>query len=107
MSEVQGDGAPLLEHVKALAAAGDEEEIERLQRVAYPPDGAGEVWSIFGDLSLGRGSTGMGPAALGYRDIEAWQNVTGDRLEAWERRAVLAVDKAFLSSLAQRSAGKA
>lgn len=94
----------MIRHVEALARAGDEEEIARLERVSSPPEGTGPIWGVFADLHRCRGSTGMGPAAIGYRDIQAWMVVTGDRLEAWELRAVLTADRAFMAFAAKQQA---
>lgn len=42
-------------------------------------------------------STGMGEAPIGWRDIEAWQNLTGTDLEPWEARIVYSLSRAYIS----------
>lgn len=97
MSEIQGDSAPLLDHVKALAAAGDPEEIERLERVAKPPYLTEHIWRWFQDLSQSRQSGGMGVARLSRLEIQAWERDEGVGLRPWERRAIIQLDALFVT----------
>lgn len=91
----------MIEHIKALAEMGDPDEIERLQRIETPPDGSASAWSAFIDLHRCRGSSGFGPAALSYRDIDAWMRVTGERPLPWEVAAIVALDRAYLAHAAK------
>lgn len=61
------------------------------------PRGCEVLWSDFLELSASRGSTGMGPARIGYGDIDAYQRVNDVRFEAWEIAAIRGADNAFLS----------
>lgn len=40
-------------------------------------------------------STGMGPARLSWRELQAWQHATGNDLAPWEARMLLALSDAY------------
>lgn len=42
-------------------------------------------------------STGMGPAIIGWRDLQAWQELVGIDLEPWEARLLRKLSSAYLS----------
>lgn len=42
-------------------------------------------------------STGMGPAIIGWRDLQAWQEMVGIDLEPWEARMLRKLSSAYLS----------
>lgn len=60
------------------------------------PRGCEVLWSDFLELSASRGSTGMGPARIGYHDIDAYQRVQDMKFEPWEIDAIRRADNAFL-----------
>lgn len=64
-----------------------------------PPALALHVWGWFLDLHQTRGSNGFGPSPLAYRDIRDWSELTGQRLEPWEVRAIMGIDRAYLSAM--------
>lgn len=53
------------------------------------------AWNAFLALHRQRG-IGMAPQPISFRDMEAYQRVTGDRLMPWEVRAVQAMDAVAL-----------
>lgn len=61
------------------------------------------VWLKFSELHRCRGSTGFGPAAITYRDIADWSNVTGSNLKSWEIAAILAVDNVYLREVQKQT----
>ncbi len=63
------------------------------------PAGLELLWSQFLDLHVSRGSTGFGPARITFVDIDAWQRVTGSRLEAWEIGAIRKADDAYMRTV--------
>ncbi|MGE0290333.1 MAG: hypothetical protein AB7I42_24885 [Bradyrhizobium sp.] len=43
------------------------------------------VWQWFWDILNGC-ANGMGPATIGWLDLQAWRAITGERPEPWEVR---------------------
>jgi hypothetical protein len=69
------------------------------------PPLAAHLWAWFFDLRATGGSTGFGPARLTRHEIRIWEEDEGIALEAWERRAILSIDAAWVAS-AQKQAEK-
>lgn len=61
------------------------------------------LWVWFHDISMGRGSTGFGPARLAWRDLQAWCEVTQQPLQAWEVEALMRLDIAYVAAEATRA----
>jgi hypothetical protein len=53
------------------------------------PRGAIYLWKWFWEILDGVSPNGMAPASIGWRDILAWCELTGERLEAWEARLLV------------------
>lgn len=45
----------------------------------------------------------MGVCRLPRTEIQAWERDEGVRLEPWERRAILALDAAFVAAMTPKS----
>jgi hypothetical protein len=75
-------------------------ELEKLESVLLP-DLAARTWQIFLALSAHRSSTGFGPAAISWSDLDCWQRITGASLSALEREWVFELDRIFLTDLAK------
>lgn len=75
---------------------------EQLANAAPLPPLAAHLWTWFIDLAQTRGSSGFGPSRLSRLEIRAWEQDEGVALEAWERRAIMAVDEAYLTSVAEQ-----
>lgn len=56
------------------------------------------LWDYFAELNRARGSNGFGPSPLSFSDIASWQALTGNSLDPWELRALLAIDAHYLAS---------
>jgi hypothetical protein len=69
-----------------------------LESIPAMPPMAGHVWAAFLDLCRTRQSSGMGPGPITRHDIRAWEADEFTALEPWERRAILALDTAWLRS---------
>jgi hypothetical protein len=67
------------------------------------PQGCEELWRIFGELHGCRGNNGFGPLRITYADIDAFQRVSGVRLQAWELDAIRRADQAFLADWSKRN----
>lgn len=66
------------------------------------PAGAQYLWDIFARLSRRRGSTGFGPAALTWLDMDAFQRVAGVRLQQWEVEVIEMLDDLWLGALSPK-----
>ena len=62
------------------------------------PRGCVLLWSDFLALHGTRGSSGMGPARIGFVEIDAWQRVNEVRFEPWEIEAIRRADNAYMAS---------
>lgn len=60
------------------------------------PEDSAHLWAWFVELDRSRGSTGFGPAPIGWQDMAAWASLTGRWPMPWECQALMAVDRVFL-----------
>jgi hypothetical protein len=65
------------------------------------PTGLVPLWNDFIGLHNSRGSGMAGPARITFADLDAWQRVTGSRLQAWEIAAIHKADNAYLAQAAK------
>jgi hypothetical protein len=92
----------VLEHL--LAAERQTGRTPQMLLDAPPcPAGCEELWRIFGELHSCRGNNGFGPVRLTYTDIDAFQRVSGVKLQAWELEAIRRADAAFLADWSKRN----
>lgn len=80
-----------------MAAQGDVESLYRLENAPQPPPLAAHLWGHFLDLHQTRANNGMSICRLTRHDIRAWEADEGVSLDRWERRAILAIDAAFVA----------
>lgn len=66
------------------------------------PGGCELLWADFLELHAARTTSGMGPARIGYRDIESWQRVTGANLKPWQIAAIRKADEAWFAVRAEK-----
>lgn len=66
------------------------------------PGGCEALWDAFRELHACRGSAGFGPMRITYTDLDAYQRVSGVKLQPWEREAIRQADAAYLEQLAER-----
>jgi hypothetical protein len=97
----QEDGVALIEHLRAAERQSGQTP-EALLCAPPCPEGCGELWSIFRELHACRGSNGFGPTRISYVDLDAYQRVTGTKLQTWEIEAIRRADKAYLDDWAER-----
>ena len=100
LTRKQKDGATLLEHYRAYEERNGQPH-PSLADAPSLPDGLATLWSDFMDLHSSR-SVGMGGAGpISYSDLDAWQRVTGNRLERWQIKAIRRADNAYFASRAK------
>lgn len=63
------------------------------------PDGVWHVWSYFNELHHERTGNGFGPNVINSTGIKHWCQVNNKRLEAWELKAIKALDKLWMESI--------
>lgn len=97
---VQGGAGTYADHVAAVARATG----QPMPKPPEMPEAAQMVWRAFDDLDAQRGGNGFGDNPITYRDMLAWQQMTGWALDPWEVEAVRAVDDAYLAHRAKESA---
>lgn len=62
------------------------------------PHGTGMLWADFLRLHHTRGSNGMAPNRIGFRELEAFESVSEIKFEAWEIDAILGADAAYFAA---------
>lgn len=89
------------------AAQGDPESIWELENQPTLPDYGAHLWGYFLALHATRQGGGMGaPPRLSRLEIRLWEQDEGVTLERWERRAIMAVDAAWVRSVSEEIASK-
>lgn len=74
---------------------------DKLANAPVLPEGCEETWNTFVALRSSCPSAGMGPGVISFADLDAYQRVTGDRLEPWQIGAIMAADRAYLNVAAE------
>lgn len=67
------------------------------------PEGCEALWEHYCALHEARGTAGMGPSPLSWRDLGEWQSFTGLRLAGWQVDAIRKADQAFMADWAERN----
>lgn len=68
------------------------------------PDALDYLWRWFVEILDGVAPNGMTAPAIGWRDLAAWCELTGERLEAWEARLLLRLSNLRVNILAEDTA---
>lgn len=97
LSETQGDGATLRDHLLAAAAATGRRDPLLEHRL---PAAAGELWNAFAALATSR----PGGAGIPASEIVAWQALHGVRFTPWEVDTLEALDRACAAQLRRQAA---
>ena len=90
----QPDGSTLAE----FGASIQEQTGSWPEDIPEPPDippALEHLWAWFWQLRTANPSAGFGPAPLSFGEMDAWQRVTGNRLEPWHVDTLLAMDAAL------------
>lgn len=100
LSVTEGDAGTRRDHLEAAARSGSSAAQAELDAVAAAAPGAGRyLWEWFLELHAARGSTGFGPAPIGWQDIDAWARLTGRKPSALEVVALRALDTVYLETM--------
>jgi hypothetical protein len=65
------------------------------------PDGCQLLWDSFIELHNSRGG-GMGPSPIGWRDLQAWQEVRRVTLSTWEIDTLMMLDRVAMTTLNEK-----
>lgn len=91
------------EHLEAIERGAPGRIVPELHPDPLPPCLEG-LWDVFLALSSARAPAGMGGVApLSYRDLVAFQDVTGIRLTPWEASALREADLAAMAALTKKA----
>jgi hypothetical protein len=82
----------------ALAEQGDPEALTELANLPKLPPLGAHLWQWFSELTATRTASGLGPNRITRAEIRAWERDEGQSLDLWERRAILRIDQAWISS---------
>lgn len=70
---------------------------------AEMPEWGAYLLSLFHDLAAGRGSTGFGPSAITWGEMESWLRLRRLHLAGWEIDVLRRLDHAWLQAFAERA----
>lgn len=108
LSVPEGDAGTRRDHLEAAARSGSSAAQAELDEAAAAVPGAGRyLWEWFLELHSARGSTGFGPAAISWSEIDAWARLSGRRPTSMEVAAIRALDHAYLEVTGQASVERA
>jgi hypothetical protein len=63
------------------------------------------LWEWFGDIFSGCAANGFTPRMIGWRDLADWCALTGNVLEPWEARALLALSNKRIEIVSEKKPG--
>lgn len=76
-------------------------------RVPDIPAALAHVWEWFCELHGSRSGNGGGPNPIAFTEIEAWARVTGRLIQPRDVQAIMALDSAFFTELAEQDRRRA
>lgn len=103
LSARQDDGRTKREHLVDIWERHGKTPKELLKKPELSPINA-HVWEYFGELNQGRDRDDSGPKKTSWRELEAWANMTGRRLDPWEIRALRKIEAEYLDFMAAERA---
>ena len=65
------------------------------------PDDLAYLWGWFCEILSGVASNGFAPAQLSWSELADWCALTGERIEAWEARALIRLSALRVSILVE------
>jgi hypothetical protein len=94
LSEIQEDKLTLKDHLTSLWRQSG--VCPALEAAPNLPIGVRHLWTIFLDMHESRASDGFSIAKIKSGDMKDWCWMNGVELELWERKALCAIDKAWI-----------
>lgn len=95
LSRPLDDGASQRDHLESAArqlkALGKTPKEDVVPEGPPFPELLDYLWDWFTSLSLGIGISGMAPPVVTWVDVAAWRQQTGEIVEPWEARALVAL----------------
>lgn len=88
------------------ARQGEPDAILELESLPALPDYGGYLWGHFLALHATRQHREAGPSRLSRLEIRLWEADEGVSLQRWERRAIMAVDAAWVRISAESMAAQ-
>ncbi len=102
LSEVQEDKLTLRQHLVSLwRQSGVCPAL--LEATPVIPVTVRHLWTVFLDLHESRQSDGFSIGKIRAADIKDWCWINGTELELWERKALSAIDKAWIKYKSKKS----
>lgn len=71
-------------------------------RLPPMPAALEHLWEWFCELSASRSGNGGGPNPIAFTEIEAWIRLTGRAVQPRDVRAILRIDQAYFTTLADQ-----
>lgn len=100
LGAIQDDGHPLIVHLEHVAETTGHRPAE-LDGPELPPACA-HVWTWYVALDRARGSNGFAVNPIGWCDVQAWAELTGNRPTPWEVESIMALDLAYRAEIGKR-----
>jgi len=66
------------------------------------PAALAHLWEWFSELHGSRAGNGGGPNPIAFTEIEAWSRLTGRLIQPRDVHAIMALDSAFFTELAEQ-----
>ena len=89
------DGATYRDHLKQAARRGARPP--ELEAPELPP-GAEILLDIWMEIAAGRSGGGFRADHLSWQDLDAWCRFSGVKLNGWEAKTLLAMDRAAIAA---------
>ena len=104
LNKLQEDGSTLRDHLLSGWRQKHYDPRYKPEELKYShlPFLATPVWNYYNSLSSRRAVTEFGPACITWQDLKAWQDMTGNKLQEWELKAILALDDAYISAWSEK-----
>lgn len=95
LNQPQGDKATLRHHLTVVWEKTGKQPQQLIDAKPLPQAGA-HLWRWFMDMNAMRNNNGVTESLLSARDLIDWCWFSGQSLELWERRAIRAMDIAWV-----------
>jgi hypothetical protein len=105
LDQRQADGRSLRDHLESLEKQTGTTPQGLIAPEIHP---AGQhLWGWFQELHVARGSSGFGPSAISYSEIQAWAALNGMAVSPWEVSVLKRLDGVYLNHMGEESERRA